>query len=157
MRTALLAALAALMLLAVPAFAAEVSREEFKAQVEPICKKNKQESERFLKGVKTLVKKDKLKQAGTAFSKAANALEKAEKQLAAVPEPTADEAKLGKWLSDIKGEVKLMRQIATKFKAGNKAKGSSLSVKLQHNATTANNLVIAFQFNYCKIDPSKFS
>jgi hypothetical protein len=50
-----------------------------------------------------------------------------------------------------------MKTIAAKFKAGNKSKGSSLSVKLTHNATVANNLVIAFQFNYCKIDPSKFS
>jgi hypothetical protein len=157
MRTALLAALAALMLLAVPAFAAETTRDEYKAQVEPICKTNKEASEKYLKGVKTLVKKDQLKQAGAAFSKAAAALEKAEKQLAAVPQPEADSAKLGKWLSDIKGEVSLMKTIAAKFKAGNKAKGSSLSVKLTHNANVANNLVIAFQFNYCKIDPSKFT
>jgi hypothetical protein len=139
------------------AVAAETNRDEYKDAVEPICQKNKQESEKFLKGVKSLVKKDKLKPAGTDFSKAAGALEKAEKQLAAVPQPTADEAKLGKWLTDIKGEVKLMREIASKFKAGNKSKGTSLVVKLEHNATTANNLVIAFQFNYCKIDPSKFS
>ncbi len=132
-------------------------RSEYKEKVEPICKKNKEESEKFLKGVKTLVKKNKLKQAGADFSNAANALEKAEKQLAAVPQPTADQAKLSKWLSDIKGEVSLMRQIAAKFKAGNKSKGSSLSVKLTHNANTANNLVIAFQFKYCKINPSEFS
>jgi hypothetical protein len=157
MRPALLAALAALMLLAVPAFAAETTRDEYKERVEPICKTNKQESERFLKGVKTMVKKDRLKQAGAAFLKAAKALERAEKQLALVPQPAADSVKLGKWLSDIKGEAALMKRIAAKFKAGNKSKGSSLSVKLTHNATVANNLVIAFQFHFCKIDPSKFS
>jgi selenocysteine-specific translation elongation factor len=136
---------------------AETTRDEYKAQVEPICRTNKQESERFLKGVKTMVRKDKLKQAGAAFLKAAKALERAEKQLALVPQPAADSAKLGKWLSDIKGEAALMKRIAAKFKAGNKSKGSSLSVKLTHNATVANNLVIAFQFHFCKIDPSKFS
>ncbi len=157
MRTALLAALAALMLLAVPAFAAETTRDEYKEQVEPICKTNKEASEKYLKGVKTLVKKNKLKQAGTAFTKAGAALEKAEKQLAVVPQPEADSAKLTKWLSEIKGEAALMKTIGAKFTAGNKSKGSSLSVKLTHNATKANNLVLAFQFNYCKIDPSKFS
>jgi hypothetical protein len=156
MRRLLAASLAAMLVFAAVA-AAETTRDEYKERVEPICKKNKEESERFLKGVKQLVKKNKLKPAGAAFSKAANALEGAEKQLAGVEQPGADAAKLGKWLSDIKGEVTLMRQIAAKFKAGNKAKGSSLSVKLQHNATTANNLVIAFQFKYCKIDPSEFS
>ena len=151
-------ALAFAVLLGLAGFAAaETTRDEYKLAVEPICKKNKEESEKFLKGVKTLVKKNKLKQAGADFSNAANALEKAEKQLAAVPQPTADQAKLSKWLSDIKGEVSLMRQIAAKFKAGNKSKGSSLSVKLTHNANTANNLVIAFQFKYCKINPSEFS
>jgi hypothetical protein len=157
MRSAVLAALAALMLLAVPALAAETTRDEYKEQVEPICKKNKQESEKFLKGVKKLVRKNKLRQAGVSFAKAAHALERAEKQLAAVPQPAADQAKLRKWLSDIRGEASLMRRISAKFKAGNKSKGSALSVKLTHNANTANNLVIAFQFNYCKIDPSKFS
>jgi hypothetical protein len=143
--------------LAFASLAFAVERPEYKEQVEPICKKNKEESEKFLKGVKTLVKKNKLKQAGTAFSKAASALEKAEKQLAAVPQPAADEARLGKWLTDIKGEVALMKQIAAKFKAGNKSKGSSLSVKLTRNADTANSQVTVLGFNYCKIDPSKFS
>lgn len=157
MKTALLAALAALMLLAVPAFAAEVTRDEYTPKVEPICEKNKQESEKILKGVKKMVKQDKLKPAGVAFAKAASALEKAEKQLAKVPPSTGDEAKISKWLSDIKGEVKLMRQISTAFKSGNKGKGSSLVVKLEHNATAANNLMVAFQFDACRIDPSKFS
>lgn len=143
--------------LAFASLAFAVERPEYKEQVEPICKTNKEQSEKFLKGVKTLVKKDKLKQAGTAFAKAATALEKAQKQLAAVPQPEADTAKLTKWLKDIKGEVALMRQISKAFKSGNKAKGSSLSVKLTRNATTANNQVLAFGFNYCKIDPSKFS
>src|SRR5262249_22719905 len=133
------------------------SRNEFKEHVEPICKTNKQESEKFLKGVKKMVKENKLKQAGVAFGKAAGALEKAQKQLELVPPSTGDEAKISKWLSDIKGEVGLMRQISSAFKSGNKKKGTSLVVKLEHNATVANNLMIAFQFDACKIEPSKFS
>ena len=50
-----------------------------------------------------------------------------------------------------------MRTISAKFKAGNKSKATSLAVKLQNNATKANNGVIIFQFNYCKIDPSKYT
>lgn len=157
MKTALLAALAALMLLAVPAFAAEVNRNEYKEHVEPICEKNKQESEKFLKGVKKMVKENKLKPAGVAFGKAAAALERAQKELMAVPPSTGDEAKITKWLGDIKGEVGLMRQISSAFKAGNKKKGTSLVVKLEHNATVANDLMVAFQFKACKIEPSKVS
>jgi hypothetical protein len=139
------------------ASAAELSREEYKAAVEPICKTNKEASDKYLTGVRKLVKEDKLKQASERFKKAAAALEKAQKQLAAVPAPPADEARVGKWLSDIKGEVSLMKTISTKFKTGDKGKASSLVVKLTHNANVANNLMIAFQFRYCKIDPSKYT
>lgn len=132
------------------------SRDAYKEAVEPICKTNKEASKRILTGVEKMVKEDKLKPAGSKFSRAAAALEKAQKELAAVPQPPEDAAKLGKWLTGIKGEVSLMKTIAAKFKAGNKSKGSSLVVKLKNNANKTNNLVLAFQFNYCKIDPSKF-
>ena len=53
-----------------------------------------------------------------------------------------------------------MKTIAANFnkntKAG-KSKATSLAVKLQNNATKTNNNVIVFQFNYCKIDPSKYT
>jgi hypothetical protein len=135
---------------------ASESRTAYKEAVEPICKTNKEASKRILTGVEKMVKDDKLAQAGQRFSRAAKALETAQKELAAVPQPPEDAAKLGKWLSGIKGEVSLMKTIAAKFKAGNKSKGSSLVVKLKNNANKTNNLVLAFQFNYCKIDPSKF-
>lgn len=135
----------------------EVTRESYVASVEPICKTNKQASDRYLTGVRKLVKDDKLKKAAENFTKAAAALEKAQKQLSLVPQPTADEAKLVKWLAGIKGEVSLMRRIAAKLRAGNAGKASSLSVKLTHDATTTNNQVIVFQFNYCKIDPAQYT
>jgi hypothetical protein len=156
-RSASLALSLTAILLVTPALAAETTREAYVAVVEPICKRNKQSSDRLLKPVKSMVKADKLEQASQRFAKAATALEKAEKQLAAVPQPSADEAKLDKWLAGIKGEVGLMRTIAAKLKQGNAGKASSLAVKLTHNATTTNNLVIAFQFDYCKIDPARYS
>jgi hypothetical protein len=150
-------AAAVLLVFAAVAMGEEQTRTTYKAEVEPICKTNQEASNRILTGVKSLVKKNKLAQAGQAFAKAATALEKAQKQLAAVPQPAADSAKLTKWLSEIKAEVALMRTISKKFKAGNKSKATSLTVKLQNNANKANNLVIVFQFKECKIDPSKYS
>ena len=66
---ALFASVASLLVFA--AVAVAIERPEYVAQVEPICKTNKEASDRYLKGVKKLVKQDKLKQAGTAFKKAA--------------------------------------------------------------------------------------
>ena len=156
----LLASAAALLVFASFAAGDAAERAAYKASVEPICKSNSAAADRLLGPVKGLVKKDKLKQAGQAFSKAAVELEKTQKKLAGVPQPPEDAAKLGKWLSEIKAEVALMKTIAANFnkntKAG-KSKATSLAVKLQNNATKANNNVIVFQFNYCKIDPSKYT
>jgi hypothetical protein len=149
------ASLASLLVFA--AVAVAIERPEYKDLVEPICKSNKAAADRLLGPVKGLVKKEKLKPAGTAFAKAATELEKTQKKLAAVPQPPTDAAKLTKWLSEIKAEVGLMRTISKKFLQGNKSKATSLAVKLQNNATKANNGVIAFGFNYCKIDPSKYT
>ena len=154
MRRTILASFA--IVLAFAGMAVASTRDEYKAEVEPICKKNQEASKTILTGVKQLVKSDKLKQAGQRFTKAAAALETAQKQLAAVPQPEADAAKLTKWLSSIKGEVSLMKRIGTKFKQGDKKKGSSLVVTLERNAEDANNLVFAFQFKECKINPSKY-
>jgi hypothetical protein len=155
---ALVASVGALLVFA--AVAVAIERPEYVAQVEPICKTNKEASDRLLKPVKGLVKKDKLKQAGQAFAKAASALEKAQKQLSAVEQPTADSAKLTKWLSEIKSEVALMKTISANFNKNTKAgkeKATKLAVDLQNNATKANNQVVIFGFNYCKIDPSKYT
>jgi hypothetical protein len=156
----LLASVAALLVFASFAAALTAEQETYKTAVEPICKSNKAAADRLLGPVKGLVKNDKLKPAGTAFAKAATELEKTQKKLVAVPQPASDAAKLTKWLSEIKAEVALMKTISSNFnkntKAG-KSKATSLAVKLQNNATKANNLVISYQFNYCKIDPSKYT
>src|SRR3954454_8260785 len=153
----LLATLAISMLAFAGVAIAEVTEENdlFKAQVEPICKTNKQASDKYLKGVRRLVQQDKLKQAGDRFSKAATALDKAQRQLAAIEQPPAEAAKLDKWLAGIKAQVAQMRTIAAKFKAGEKSRATSLVVQLTHAATVTNNIVVSFAFNYCRIDPAK--
>ncbi len=137
--------------------AAEVTRESYKEQVEPICKTNVKANERILKGVKSKVKAGKLKPAATQFTKAAKALHKAIRKLKAVPQPTADEARLGKWLKYIQEEEGYFRKIAKKLKAGNRNGAFAMQIRLEHTASQANNQVLAFEFRYCKVEPSKFS
>jgi len=137
--------------------AAEVTRESYKEQVEPICKTNTEANEKILKGVRQKVKAGKLKAAGTQFEKAGKALHKAIAQLKAVPQPVADEAKLAKWLKYVGEEEKLFLQTAKKLKEGNKTAAQALVIRLTHNANQANNQVLAFEFRYCRFEPSKFT
>jgi hypothetical protein len=147
----------ALLLAAQAAFAAEPTRESYTAQVEPICKVSSESNGRILKGVKGEIKAGKLKPAGAQFSKAAAALKQTLKKLRAVPQPPADKAKLTKWLGYIKTEVELFERTAKKLKEGNKVGAQSLAVRLTSTVNQANNQVLAFEFKYCRADPSQFT
>ena len=157
MKTLLITAAVALLAIASLASAAELDRAEYKAQVEPICKVNAQANERILKPVRKLVKKGKLKQAATRFNQASAALKKTYNQLKGVPQPSADEARLAKWLGYVKTEADLFAKAAKKLKAGQKGAAQSVVNKLTSTANQANASVLSFEFHYCRFEPSKFT
>jgi len=151
-------AVLALTMLAAPfAEAAEVTRESYKEAVEPICKANTEANKRILKGVRAKVRAGKLKAAGRQFGKAGEALKRTHGELAAVAQPPEDEAKLTKWLGYVNTEASLFKKAGAKLKAGNKTAAQTIVIKLQHNASQANNLVLGFEFHYCRFEPSKFT
>ena len=156
-RLALLAGVVAVMATAAGAAAAEVSREDYVAKVDPICKANVEANERILKGVQGKVKNGQLDAAADQFEGAAKALKKTYAQLQAVPQPAADEAKLGKWLGYVKTEADLFQQTANKLAADQKIAAQSMVVRLTHNANLANNQVLGFEFQHCRFEPSKFT
>jgi hypothetical protein len=148
----------ALVLLAVPfAEATEVTRESYKEAVEPICKVNSQANEKILKGVRSDFKAGRLKVAAGKFSRAASALDKTVRQLKAVAQPPADEAKLAQWIKYVETEATYFRKAAAKLKADDKPGTQAMVLRLEHNAKQANNLVLAFDFKYCRFEPSKYT
>jgi hypothetical protein len=156
-RLAASTALLALLITAVPAFGAEISRDEYRAKVEPICKTNVEANEKILGGVKAKVKSGKLAAASKQFASAAKALKKARTQILAVPQPTADVARLTKWLGYVKEEVQLFEGVSRKLAAGQKTAAQKLVVRLTSNANKANNEVLPMEFHYCRFEPSKFT
>jgi hypothetical protein len=137
--------------------AAEVSRETYKAEVEPICEANTKANEKTLKNVKQEVKKGKLKPASIAFTKAAKALKSAHSELEAVAPPEADKATITKWLGQIKTEIGYFEAVAKKLKQGNKNAAEKMVIKLTHNVELANDTVLGFDFHYCKANTAKFT
>ena len=139
------------------ALAAETTRAEYVAAVEPICKANTQANEKILKGVKAEVRKGQLKPASKQFAKAATALKKTLTQLKAVPQPAADQKTLAKWLGYVKTEATLFEKVGNKLKAGDKIGAEKMVVLLTHNAELANDTVLDFEFHYCRFNSSKFT
>lgn len=153
---AVLVALLAAVPVALAAEEGEITRDEYIAKVEPICANSTKSNSQILKGVKEQVKQDKLKTAGTRFVRAAGVLDKSTAQIAQVPQPAADAAKLDKWTGYLKSEGTFLRLIGKALKSGNKYKAQKLAVKLNKNNNQANNTVISFGFKECRIDSSRF-
>lgn len=138
------------------ASAAEVSREEWVARVEPICKTNVLANKRIFKGAKEEVKAGELKKASTHFTRAATAFEKTTKQIEAAPQPLADEAKIAGWLGYLDKETGYIRDIGKALAAEKRHRAEAISVQLNRNSTRANNAALGFDFDYCRIDPARF-
>jgi hypothetical protein len=143
-------------LTALPAGAAEISRSEYVEKAEPICKTNVLANKRIFKGAKGEVKAGKLKQASTHFFRAATAFARTIGQLEAVPRPTADEARLTKWFGLLRDEKGIIEKVGRALASEEKHKAGSYSVDLNRNSNLANNTVLGFGFDYCRIDPARF-
>jgi len=151
-------ALVVSLLAAVPVAVAveQTPLDEYVDAVEPICKANTEANSRILTGVKDQVKKGKLVPAGKRFIRASGALGKSVTQIAKVPKPEEQAAKLTKWVGYLKNEKGFLQSIGKALKAGDKYKAQKLAVKLNDNNNKANNTVISFGFKECRIDSSRF-
>ncbi|HEX3361800.1 MAG TPA: hypothetical protein VHS74_12470 [Solirubrobacterales bacterium] len=139
------------------AAANEVTRESYRQAVEPICKRNTEANERILGRVRSEVRTGKLKPAAAQFIKAAVELKKTIAQLRGVPRPPADTARLSRWLGKVSLEAGLLEAAGAKLRAGEKAEAQRMVVKLTGNANRANAIVIPFEFEYCRFEPSRFT
>jgi hypothetical protein len=158
MKSLVVSALAiALLGIASLALAAEVSRSEYKAQVEPICRTNSKANDRILKPVRSLVRRERLRPASRRFLRASRALKRAFRELTAVPQPTADEARLTRWLTYVKKEADLLSKAGKALKAGNRHRAQRFVNQLNSNAKQANARVLAFGFHFCKFEPAKYT
>jgi len=153
------AAIAATALASVTSLAAasEVTRDSYREAVEPICQLNTKANERILAGVRSEVRAGKLAPAAAQFARAASALKKTQTQLAAVARPPADQTRLTKWLGEVGTEASLFERISAQLRAGQKSAAERTVAKLSTNANQANNLVIPFEFQYCRFEPSRFT
>ena len=137
--------------------AAEVTRDSYREAVEPICKENTQANERILHGVRTMVRHEKLEGASRRFLRAARALRGTLSQLRPVPRPPRDVSRLSRWLGFVSTEAELLANTGHYLAAGRRATAEGMVVRLESTARRANNVVFAFEFKYCRFEPSRFT
>lgn len=143
--------------LSATAFGEDITRDEYVARAEPICKVNTDANRKIFKGVRRMVTQNKLDKAAGRFKQAAASLRRTVTQLTALPQPTADQERLSKWLDYLNAERSLLTKIGKALAADNKFQAQTFILRLRRNSNLANNTVLAFEFNHCRIEPGRFT
>lgn len=152
-----IATLLATLLLAAAAPAAEApTRDEYVERLEKICKPDALATQRAMKGARADVRKERFKVAAAKFAKATAIFGRTIGRIAAVPRPSADVDKLDKWLGFLDRQESYLRQITAALRAKQGVRASRLIARFIHSGNLANNVVLAFGFDYCSFKFSRY-
>lgn len=146
----------ALLAVANPAAAEAPTRDEYVERLERICKPDAQATQRVMKGARADVRAERLDAAARKFAKATAIFASSVKQMSAVPRPTDDVERLRKWFVYLKRQESYLRQITEQLREDNPIKAQRLTARFIHNGNLANNVVLAFGFDYCSFKFSRY-
>jgi hypothetical protein len=153
----MLALLLAGALTATAASAAEApTRQEYVSTLEAICKPDAEATQKAMKGARGDIRSERLAQAAGKFGAAAKIFGSTVREIVVEPRPEADRAKLAKWFTYLKRQESYLRRITTELKADHAIPAQRLTARFIHNGNLANNVVLAFGFNYCGFKFSRY-
>jgi hypothetical protein len=153
---AIAAALAAGTGSCIAAAAETPTRREYVLQLEPVCKPGADETQRVMKGVKDDVDGGRLAVAAGKFGQAGKIFGKTVKTIARVPQPAADTVRLKQWFVYLNRQEAFLGQISAQLRAKHTIKAQRLTSRFIQNGNAANNVVLAFGFDYCSFRFSRF-
>ncbi len=156
-RIGIAALCAALFAVVAGADAAEApTRDEYVARLERVCKPDTEATQRAMKGARADVSAERLAVAAGKFAKASSIFGSTVTEISALPRPPADVAKLGKWFGYLRNQESYLTRIAAQLRAGQAIKAQRLTARFIHNGNLANNVVLAFGFDYCSFKFSRY-
>jgi len=132
------------------------TRDEYVPRLEAICKPDALATERVSKGAKADIRAERFAVAARKFAKATAIYSSTVKRMGAVPRPEGDEAKLGKWFAYLERQVSYLKQITAKLRQDDPIQAQRLTARFIHNGNLANNVVLAFGFDYCSFKFSRY-
>ena len=145
--------------LAVPADALGVegpTRDEYVSRLEGVCKPDAEATQRAMKGARSDVKAERLAVAAGKFAKATRIFGSTVKKIAPLPRPPADGETLKRWFKDLNQQESYLGQITAQLRADHAIKAQRLIARFIHSGNLANNVVLAFGFNYCSFKFSRY-
>ncbi len=142
---------------AVVSGAAEVpNRSEYVVRLERICKPRTEATQLAVDGVEADVRSEHLRRAAPKVAKAKRIFAKTVSLIAQVPRPKPDLARLERWFSALRREIKALQQTEHALREDDVASFQRVWADFIHQANKANNVVVAFGFNYCSFKSTRF-
>jgi hypothetical protein len=132
------------------------TREEYVEALEKTCKPDALATQRVMKGARGDIREERLGPATRKFAKATSIFGGTVKRIAVVPRPPADEPKLERWFTYLNRQEAYLRQITAQLRQNHAIKAQRLTARFIHNGNLANNVVLAFGFNYCSFKFSRY-
>jgi hypothetical protein len=149
--------LAVALLAAASAPAAEApSRDEYVDGLEKICKPDALATQRAMKGARGDIRAERFSVAAKKFAKATAIFGGNVKEISAEPRPSADTERLRKWFSYLKRQQAYLGQITEQLRRDHPTKALRLIQRFIHIGNLANNVVLAFGFNWCSFEFSRY-
>jgi hypothetical protein len=133
------------------------SRSEYVSELEEVCRPGAKATQKAMDGVRQDVRHDKrIPVAAKKFERAASIFGGTIAKIAKYPRPAADSAKLKKWFTYLNRQEQYLVEIAGQLRADHTIKAQRLTARFIHHGNLANNVTLAFGFNYCSFRFSRF-
>ena len=122
-----------------------------------MCKPRAEATQRAMKGVRQDVRYPKrLPVAARKFDKGAKIFSGTIEKIGRVPRPAADTARLKEWFVYLNRQQAYLLEITEQLRMGHTIKAQRLTSRFIHNGNLANNVTLAFGFDYCSFKFSRF-
>jgi hypothetical protein len=132
------------------------TRDEYVTQLESVCKPDAEATRRVMKGARADIRAERLTPAAEKFAAATSIFGGTVREIAVVPRPPADTAKLSKWVGYLKAQESYLRRITAQLQADHAIPAQRLTARFIHNGNLANNTVLAFGFDFCSFKFSRY-
>lgn len=132
------------------------TRLEYVEELEKICQPREEATERTMDGARLDVRKGRDVVAAHKFDGAATIFAGTIERMAKVSQPVADGARLAQWFKYLNRQEDYLQKIAAQLHAEKNIKAQRSLSHFIHNGNLANNVTLAFGFDYCSFKFSRF-
>jgi hypothetical protein len=134
-----------------------MTRGSYVEKVESICKAVTLANRSIFRGVEEMIRNGRLRKVAPRFPRAASAVDRAIRQVETVPQPPRDRQRLARWLRQGRGGSALLRKVGMTLKKNRRGPLQDMAEELLLRTKRANATVVGFDFDYCRLNPSRFT